>query len=358
MAMVYIARPLAGYTGPSQVVLKVADEAYNDFLKYEIEMMRRLQHPGILRLLPIASLASTGTMQQMFNAKVEPYNPQSPYYIVMEYIRGGSLEHVIERAAPLAPAVAVHIALHIADALDYLHARNMVHLDLKPSNILLREPLHCWSATLPEVVISDFGIAQFVGGTRYTRTLGTTGYTAPESAAGGLPHPQNDIYALGVMLYRMVTGRMPFDGPVIPGVHLHPKFYPSRFNSAISPELERVILTAINTQQHQRYPSIGHLQHALNHLPEAHQPAGIKLPLIRGIPDGAVYGVSSAVFTLLLLLLLLFGLHTMQDQPTRGHGSTTYEATCVCGEPIFTTSHQRAHDMRPDTAMESHEIRV
>jgi serine/threonine protein kinase len=234
----------------------------------------------------------------------------------------------------------------------------MVHLDLKPSNILLREPLQRWSATLPDVVISDFGIAQFIGGTRYTRTLGTTGYTAPESAAGGRPHPQNDIYALGVMLYRLVTGRMPFDGPVIPGVQLHPNFYPSRFNSAVSPDLERVILTAINTNQHQRYPTIGYLQHALGRLPEARRPTGIKLPLIRGVPDGAVYGLSGAVLTLLVLLLMLFSLHTVLDQPAGGHTRAASVALHVAAEPVTVGSNKWEHSIPAGTAMELCEMRA
>jgi serine/threonine-protein kinase len=321
MAMVYIARPLPGHTGPPEVALKVADETYNDFLKYEIEMLQRLRHPAILRLLPIASRASMDTVSLVYNAKVEPRNPQSPYYIVMEYMRGGSLENLIEQMAPLSPVASTHIALRIADALDYMHTRHIVHLDIKPSNILLRERLSRWSSASPEVVISDFGIAQFIGGTRYMRQLGTTGYTPPECLLEGIrPHPQHDVYALGVMLYRMLTGRMPFDGPVLsPGVSLPTESYPTRLNPAISPELEAVVLQAIATDYKQRYPSMRHMQHALHRLPEARKPARVKLPFIQGVPDSVVYSISGAVLALFVILAVVLGMSVLIDQQPREH---------------------------------------
>ncbi len=307
MATIYMARPLPEHTGPSQVVLKVAADGHNDFLKYEVEMMLWLQHPGILRLLPIAGHHSTGPLRHC-SAKVEPNNPQSPFFVVMEYMPGGSLDRLITQATPLSPGAAIYMTLQVADALAYIHDRHMVHLDVKPNNLLLRVPLSRWSARLPVVVLSDFGIAQFTGGTRYTRAFGSTGYTAPEIVAGHLPHPQNDVYALGVILYEMLTGRTPFDGPVMPGIPLHPQFYPSRWNRAVSPELEAVILQAIDTDPRRRYASMQQFQQALASLSEAQYPARLKLPFIRGMSDRAVYGLSGAILVLLLVLTLVLGI--------------------------------------------------
>lgn len=125
-------------------------------------------------------------------------------FIVMEYVDGQPL--VVERAWP--PLRVLGVARQLCDALEYAHKRGLVHRDLKPSNVLVDHE--------GNVKIADFGIAAWVpqerGDTRLTfaqETLGTPGYMAPEATRGAAPHPRQDVYSLGVLLYQMVMGRLP-----------------------------------------------------------------------------------------------------------------------------------------------------
>lgn len=301
MAVAYKARPRPGYSGPPLVVLKVAHGTHNDFLKYEETWMRGMIHDHILRVLPIAG-STTSQRKQHYSAKAEPNNPRSPYFIAMEYMQGGSLEDLLRLRGRLRCSEAVEIASQIAAGLKYIHAQQIVHLDLKPSNILLRKPLSRLVAQRPQVVISDFGIAQPVGRNGSDRVYGTIWYTAPERASGELPHPCNDIFALGVLLYEMVTGHLPFEDQVSSGTMLSTQRYPSELNRAVSHNLEGVILRALNTDCYQRYQTVQELQWDLDHFTGMRRPGGVRLPFFQ---SGRDYIVTALAGTAVMLLLLV-----------------------------------------------------
>jgi class 3 adenylate cyclase/tRNA A-37 threonylcarbamoyl transferase component Bud32 len=128
------------------------------------------------------------------------------YYIVMEYLEGGTLEDLIEREGPLSPQRATEVALQVARALSVAHEEGVIHRDIKPQNILLTKT--------GEAEVADFGIARAQAATTMTQAgsvMGTVRYISPEQALGEPATPKSDLYSLGMVLYEMLTGELPYD---------------------------------------------------------------------------------------------------------------------------------------------------
>src|SRR5829696_3175897 len=135
------------------------------------------------------------------------------YYIVMEYMEGGTLEELIEREGPLSPQRATEITLQVAHALRVAHEGGVIHRDIKPQNILLSKS--------GDAKVADFGIARAATATTMTQAgsvMGTVHYMSPEQALGEPATPKSDLYSLGVVLYEMLTGELPYDAETPAGV--------------------------------------------------------------------------------------------------------------------------------------------
>jgi beta-lactam-binding protein with PASTA domain/tRNA A-37 threonylcarbamoyl transferase component Bud32 len=176
----------------------------------------------------------------------------STYYIVMEYVQGRDLKAIIVQGGPLLPERAVEIAMSICLALDAAHARGIVHRDIKPQNIIVTND--------GRIKVMDFGIARTAGGSAMTQTgtiMGTAQYISPEQAQGRVADPRSDLYSLGVVLFEMLTGKVPFDGdnPVaIAYKHVREDpLAPSLINPDVSPELEAVVMKALSKNPENRY---------------------------------------------------------------------------------------------------------
>ncbi len=129
------------------------------------------------------------------------------YYIVMEYVEGMTLKEYINRTGPLHPKEAVQIMEQIVSAIAHAHDNQIVHRDIKPHNILIDHMGH--------IKVTDFGIAMALSSTTITHTnsvLGSVHYLSPEQARGGLSTKKSDIYSLGIVLFELLTARMPFEG--------------------------------------------------------------------------------------------------------------------------------------------------
>jgi serine/threonine-protein kinase len=240
------------------------------------------------------------------------------YYIVMEYLEGQTLKQVIEQQGPLPPDRAARIVEQIGAALDYAHREGFVHRDVKPSNIFVGQGDH--------VTLTDFGIAKAASETQLTRTgmlMGTPEYMSPEQAEGVEVDHRSDLYALGIVLYQILVGRVPFRGTT-PHATLHAVIYepppPPRFiNPQIPPAVEAVILKAISKQPEQRYQRGADLASALkaasaspHAVPVPPQPSA--LPQDRGPATVAaprrspLVWVVAGVAVILVAMLLILGL--------------------------------------------------
>lgn len=180
-------------------------------------------------------------------------------YIVMEYINGPTLKDVIKSQAPLPYEKAVNIAVQICSALEHAHKRGVIHRDIKPQNIMLTDD--------GIVKVTDFGIAKAAAGVSITlndsNTMGSVHYISPEQARGGYVDAKSDIYSLGIVLYEMVTGRVPFTGDTAVAValkHMHEDMKPAReLNPDVPISLEQVIIKATQKDREWRYNSAGEM---------------------------------------------------------------------------------------------------
>src|SRR6516225_1290028 len=166
------------------------------------------------------------------------------YYIAMEYLPGRTLKRLINDEAPLDPVRAIDITIQMLKAARFAHHHGVIHRDLKPHNVIVDDSGH--------VKVTDFGIAR-AGASDMTETgsiLGTAQYLSPEQAQGHAVSSSSDLYSIGVVLYEMLTGRVPFDAEqavtiAIKHVSEAPTA-PTTINPGIPPELEQVVMWAMN----------------------------------------------------------------------------------------------------------------
>jgi beta-lactam-binding protein with PASTA domain len=203
------------------------------------------------------------------------------YYIAMEYLPGRSLKSVVREHGPLAPGDAIDIVVQILLAVRFAHKRGIIHRDIKPHNVILDEE--------GRAKVTDFGIAR-AGASDMTLTgsiMGTAQYLSPEQAQGHAVSESSDLYAVGVVLYELLTGTVPFEGesPVtvaLKQVSLEPR-PPSERNPAVGPALDAVVMRALAKDPAQRFGSADELIAALQQAREGIAPAPAP-PLPNGAP--------------------------------------------------------------------------
>ena len=187
------------------------------------------------------------------------------HYIAMELVPGGTLKQLLQREGPFPERRALRIAREIADGVAAAHARGIIHRDLKAQNVLID------AAGYPKV--ADFGIARTTEDTSLTQTaalLGSVHYLAPEQAAGGAVDERADVYSLGVLLYEMLTGILPFraDTPLqIANQHLHDEPVPARrIRTGLRPETDALVARAMAKRPAKRFRSAAELRDAIDSL--------------------------------------------------------------------------------------------
>ncbi|MEK4441126.1 Stk1 family PASTA domain-containing Ser/Thr kinase [Niallia sp. FSL K6-0077] len=189
------------------------------------------------------------------------------YYIVMEYVEGDTLKQYIHKNSPLSVETVIAIMQQITSAIAHAHQNNIIHRDIKPHNILIDKE--------GKVKVTDFGIAMALSATSITQTnsvLGSVHYLSPEQARGGMANKKSDIYSLGIVMFELLTGRLPFSGESAVSIalkHLQSET-PSvrRWNEAIPQSVENIVLKATAKDPFYRYNSMEEmsedLQTALN----------------------------------------------------------------------------------------------
>ncbi len=186
------------------------------------------------------------------------------YYIAMEYLDGRSLKEIVQRDGPLAPDYAIDLTVQVLRAARFAHARGIIHRDIKPHNVIVDEE--------GRAKVTDFGIARAAGASDMTQTgsiMGTAQYLSPEQAQGHAVSEPSDLYSAGIMLYELLTGRVPFEGEsaiTIALKHVNERpVPPSMINPAVSPELEGVVMRALEKEPQRRFPDADAFIAALEH---------------------------------------------------------------------------------------------
>jgi serine/threonine-protein kinase len=236
----------------TQVAIKIphpemeADPVLFDRFKREQEIGEKLDHPGVM--------------------KVYGDKDRKKIYMVMEWVDGHLLRNDLSGGRKLPANRAVRIAARVSEALDYIHGHGVVHRDLKPENIMVMDD--------DQIKLIDFGIAGNEGSRRLTfaklsNVMGTPDYISPEQVKGKRGDGRSDIYAMGVMLYEMLTGKAPFAGPN-PFATMNERLLnnpvpPRELDPSITPQLQEIIYRAIERDPKNRYAAARELVWDLEH---------------------------------------------------------------------------------------------
>ncbi len=249
MASIFRARD----TGDGKIVaVKVPHLQYASDIVFHQRFLREehiglsLDHPGIIKV---------------FQTK-----EKSRLYLVMEYVEGELLSSLLQREHRLSVPAAIDIADQLCDVLIYLHDRNIVHRDLKPDNIMILRN--------GRLKLMDFGIAldaalRKITWTGLSQPVGTPDYMSPEQIKGSRGSARTDIYSLGIILYEMLTGRVPFQGEnvyaAMQSKMLDNPVPPASLRPDLSPQLQEIILHALERNPNDRFKDARELKEALEH---------------------------------------------------------------------------------------------
>ncbi len=276
MGRVYLAQdPVIGRNVAIKVITLRPDMSEEDVRQYHERFLREAQAAGALVHPHIVGVHDIGR------------DPQSGRpFIVMEHVAGRDLKKVIRERAPLAPHAAVRVAAQIASALDFAHRRGIVHRDIKPANVLLGDS--------GQVKITDFGVARLPDSdlTQSDQFVGSPGFMSPEQLKGGVADGRSDLFALGVILYQLLTGRSPFEGEsvseVLYKISTQPADPPSEVHADVSADFDPILERALAKDPDSRYQTGQEMLAALMEVAE-------RLPdIVTAVAGAATAGVDAA----------------------------------------------------------------
>lgn len=212
-----------------------SDEGFLERFRREAQAAAKLTHPNIVSIYDVGEEGGV-------------------HFIVMEFVHGMTLKKLIQKDAPMSTEKVVHVSMQIAKAMEFAHEHEIIHRDIKPQNVIITDN--------GEIKVTDFGIARAGATSTMTRTgavMGTAHYISPEQAQGNIVGPTTDIYSLGVVMYEMATGELPFRGenPVSVALkHINDTPMPPRSVFGDIPiSLEAVIIKSMAKNPNERYRS-------------------------------------------------------------------------------------------------------
>jgi serine/threonine-protein kinase len=253
------------------------DERFVERFKREALAVAKLIHPNIV---------------QVYDSGED----EGRHYIVMEYVEGRSGAQILQRQGPVEPEVAAEIGVHACAGLDYAHRRGIIHRDVKPGNLMIVGGPVGGGEMI--VKLTDFGIARAIEQTRITQVgsvVGTAAYLSPEQVRGEEATPATDVYALGVVLYQFLTGRLPYEGSSLAELAVRQQnekpLPPSTYNSEVPETLGAAVLRALEGDTSRRYASADELAAGLRLGLEG---GDVTLPLEEGTSATRVLGDDTA----------------------------------------------------------------
>ncbi|TMK58050.1 MAG: serine/threonine protein kinase [Actinobacteria bacterium] len=253
------------------------DERFVARFRREALAVAKLIHPNIV---------------QVYDTGVD----EGRHYIVMEYVEGRSGAQILQRQGPVEPEVAAEIGIQACAGLDYAHRRGIIHRDVKPGNLMVFGGPVGGGEMI--VKLTDFGIARAIEQTRITQVgsvVGTAAYLAPEQVRGEEATPATDVYALGVVLYQFLTGRLPYEGSSLAELAVRQQnekpLPPDTYNSEVPETLGAAVLRALEGDPNRRYASADELASGLRLGLEG---TDVTLPLDEGTSATRVLGGDTA----------------------------------------------------------------
>jgi beta-lactam-binding protein with PASTA domain/predicted Ser/Thr protein kinase len=252
------------------------DSEFVERFRREASAAAGLQHPNVVQVFDRGSWDGT-------------------YYIAMEFLEGRSLKQMVREEGPLEPTLAVDLTVQILRAARFAHKRGIIHRDIKPHNVIVDNE--------GRVKVTDFGIAR-AGASDMTETgaiMGTAAYLSPEQAQGHAVSAASDLYSIGILLYELLTGRVPFDAESAVTIALkqvsEEPVHPRALNANVSPELEDVVLRALQKDPANRFADADEFIEALEAVRDLPAQPGLaqRTGALTGVypvltdPDGAGY---------------------------------------------------------------------
>ncbi len=278
-------------TGGMADVFLVEDQLLGRKVALKLLHRRFAEDPAFVERFRREAQAAAGLQHQNIVGIYDRGEYDGTYYIAMEYVPGQTLKQVIQQQAPLEPVRAIDLAIQILKAARFAHRRGIVHRDLKPHNVIVDDS--------GDAKVTDFGIAR-AGASDMTETgsiMGTAQYLSPEQAQGRSVTASSDLYSVAVVLYEMLTGRVPFDGEQAVTIALkhvsEAPAAPHELNPSIPPELEQTILWTLNKNPADRPVDADQLITVLEHCRDAIRAgaAGEHTAAMTAVAAGAAAGM-------------------------------------------------------------------
>lgn len=242
--------------GGMAVVYKAMDKMLNRYVAVKILREEYKENEEFIRRFKVESQAAASLSHQNIVQIYDVGEEDGLHYIVMELLEGETLKsYMNSKGGKLSRREAMNFSMQICRAVEHAHSKHVVHRDIKPQNIVLTES--------GKIKVADFGIARAANNTTTVNSgnyaVGSAHYLSPEQARGGYTDHRSDIYSLGVVMYEMFTGKLPFDAEesisvVMKHIHEEPAL-PSDINPDISPGVEAIIMRAMRKEQRLRYNS-------------------------------------------------------------------------------------------------------